>query len=107
MQVEDDRGRGPSRPADIQTPTVETDTAATGARSELMKLIARLTEVESDLVALKTSMSIIATLTDRVRCAEFDLRELSGTLRRGSSRYNDVLGPLSYSVSHPVAFKSS
>lgn len=48
----------------------------------------------------------MATLKDRVRCVELDLREMSGTLLR-SSRRNGSLGPLSRAVNRPAGFKSS
>ena len=53
--------------------------------------------------------SDVATLKDRVRCVELDLRELSGSRYRGSRAGGDseTLSPLSHAVSRAVGFKSS
>lgn len=51
--------------------------------------------------------SDMATLKDRVRSVELDLREMSGTLLRGSGRACGAPGPLSHTVSRAPGFKSS
>lgn len=52
--------------------------------------------------------SDMATLKDRMRCVELDLRELSGSLYRTPRQgaQSDTLGPMSHAVSRQVGFKS-
>lgn len=51
----------------------------------------------------------MATLKDRVRCVELDLRELSGNFYRRSkpASAGDAQSPLGRVLSSPVSFKSS
>lgn len=47
----------------------------------------------------------MATLKDRVRCVELDVREMSGDLLRGVRR-NGTLGPVGHAVSRAVGLNS-
>lgn len=65
----------------------------------------RFTDIDYGVDRVQSDM---ATIKDRVRCVELDLRELTGTLHRGPMQGGQgALGPLNQAVSCPVGFKES
>lgn len=65
----------------------------------------RFSAIDYGVDRVQTDM---ATLKDRVRCVELDLRELSGALCRGSRQgaESDTLGPMSRAASRQAGFNS-
>lgn len=74
------------------------------AQGRREKMETRISDFEFGVNRVQYDM---ATLKDRMRCVELDLRELSGTVGTGSRQGSDGPGSLRRSVRRPAGFKSS